>query len=313
MQTVSSTQLLSILSKVTIIGNANGEWDIPSTGATFIFNGTRPHHKQEATLSTLINISNGPFVGSKRPFVVSAPFAEKELEALTLQLIEIAESLEKELNCWPSTGLVTTVLMTKLSNQLNVKRMSLLPSLKRKLTMQSDEHLACMVHNWLGERRIALGLPNDELNWPELILPQPQQTQELNNKAKRDEGAYISKCPFMLLKELHLQAQCKSSQDKARLTKDNQQRLDYLATSPIELWLHHSTQEKLLDSELMFFNQTPEQTSSFWYLVDNQASQYLDGIRHRLAYCQQASLAELTDALALSITPSISAKFKPEN
>ncbi|ABZ76594.1 conserved hypothetical protein [Shewanella halifaxensis HAW-EB4] len=292
MQTVSSTKLLSILSKVTIIGNANGKWDIPSSGATFIFNGTKLHDKQDSKQSMLINISNGPFVGSKSPFVVTAPFAEAEQESLTLQLIEIAESLEKELHCWPSTGLVTTVLMTRLSSQLNVKRMSLLPSLKRKLTMQSDDYLACMVHNWLGERRIALGLPDTKLNWPELMLTQPDPFQEPNNKAKLNKGQYIEQCPFILLKKVHDQAQFKLNQDNDKLVTENLKLLKYLAASPIEIWLHHSTQEKLLACELMFFNQTPEQTSSFWYLVDNQASQYLDSIRHRLAYCQQATSTE---------------------
>ncbi|MGS0676502.1 hypothetical protein [Shewanella sp. 125m-1] len=291
MQTVSPTKLLSILSKVTIIGNANGKWEIPSSGATFIFNGTTSQDKQDPITSTLINISNGPFVGSKRPFVVSGHFTDTELALLTQQLIETAESLEKELHCWPSTGLVTAVLMTKLSCQLTVKRMSLLPSLKRQLTMQSEEHLACMVHNWLGERRIALGLLAS-FDWPELMLPKPEllPVQVLNDEQHKER--HIAHCPFLLLKKIHNQAQSKSSVADENSTPDNLCLLNYLATSPIETWLHHSSQEKLLDCELMFFNQTPEQANSFWYLVDNQASQYLDAIRHRLAYCQQVLFTE---------------------
>ncbi|MBL4913996.1 hypothetical protein L2719_03510 [Shewanella schlegeliana] len=291
MQTDNSTQLLSLLNNVTIIGNAKGDWQLPPTGVTFIFNGTKSLSQPDSKNSALINISNGPFAGSQCPFVVSAPFTDNELQALTRQLIEIAESLEKELNCWPSTGLVTTVLMANVADQLDVKRMSLLPSLKRELTMATDVHLPCMVHNWLGERRIALGLPNNKLNWPELILAQPDAFQELDNNAELNKGQYIDQCPFILLKQLREQTVSKLNQDKKQ-RETNLMLLNYLATSPIESWIHRSTQEKLLECELMFFNQTPEQTSSYWYLVDNQASQYLDGIRHRLAYCQQVTATE---------------------
>jgi hypothetical protein len=31
----------------------------------------------------------------------------------------------------------------------------------------------------------------------------------------------------------------------------------------------------------------PESKPSYWYLMDIQASQYLDAIRHSLAYCWQ--------------------------
>lgn len=280
MQTVSSNELLSTLSKVTIIGNANGKLDIPSSGATFIFNGTKPDNNQSGKAETLINISNGPFAGSTCPFVISGSLDEHDSESLTLQLIEIAESLEKELNCWPSTGLVTIVLMSRLSTLIEVKRMSLLPSLKREMEMLIEEHLPCMVHNWLGERRIALAISTPNLSWPELQLTQPLSKEALDNHAELADYNY--RCPFALLTQVHQHAPNEFTPSVNMLNI-----LSYLSTTHIELWLQHSTQEKLLSCELMFFNQTPEQTASFWYLVDNQASQYLDDIRHRLAYCQQ--------------------------
>lgn len=282
MQTDNSTLLDSILSRVTIIGNAKGEWQLPSCGATFIFNATKAHDKKASNHNPIINISNGPFAGATSPFVVSGPFPARQLETLTHQLTEVANSLERELQCWPSTGLVTTVLMAKLTQQLDVKRMSLLPSLQRSPNMPIIQYLPCMVHNWLGERRIALGLETAKLNWPELPLEKPCSYNERDNSTVMKSKLY-QHCPFSLLGKLNEHAHHKPCS-----TTESLKILSYLATSPIENWLEQSSQEKLLASELMFFNQTPEQNASFWYLIDNQASQYLDGIRHRLAYCQQA-------------------------
>ncbi|MCG9730782.1 hypothetical protein L1D44_13150 [Shewanella sp. Isolate13] len=286
MQADSKPQLLSILTKVTIIGNANGEWQVPTDGATFIFNGTKSPNQPNSKNSALINISNGPFAGSNCPFVVSGPFAKNELESLTLQLIEVAESLEKQLHCWPSTGLVTTVLMARLAAQLDVKRMSLLPSLKRDLTMASDAHLPCIVHNWLGERRIALDLEAN-LNWPELYLDPPSSDTGIDPHTTSNTADLLPHCPFESLAKLRQQTLDKTASPQEMLAI-----LIYLATSPIESWLQHSSQQKLLASEQIFFNQTPDKNSGFWYLNNNHASQYLDGIRYRLAYCQQMSPAK---------------------
>ncbi|GIU26878.1 hypothetical protein [Shewanella sp. MBTL60-007] len=287
MQADNPPQLLSVLTKVTIIGNANGEWQLPPDGATFIFNGTKSPNQANSKNSALINISNGPFAGSNCPFVVSGPFPKNELESLTLQLIEVAESLEKQLHCWPSTGLVTIVLMAKLAAQLDVKRMSLLPSLKRNLTMASDAHLPCIVHNWLGERRIALDLAKANLNWPELYLSSPSSDTGLAPHITSNTVDYTHQCPFELLAKLR-----QKSLDKTTSPNEMLALLIYLSTSPIESWLQHSSQEKLLASEQMFFNQKTDMNSGFWYLNNNHASQYLDGIRYRLAYCQQMSPAK---------------------
>jgi len=44
---------------------------------------------------------------------------------------------------------------------------------------------------------------------------------------------------------------------------------------------------KLIACESLFFNHQPETQLSPWYLMDYRASQWLDAIRHQLAYCQQ--------------------------
>ena len=59
-----------------------------------------------------------------------------------------------------------------------------------------------------------------------------------------------------------------------------------LSNLPSVQWLTYANQSDLIMAESLFYNQYP-QTASYWYLMDNQASQYLDTIRHHLAYCQQ--------------------------
>ncbi|MEC4725203.1 hypothetical protein HWQ46_06510 [Shewanella sp. D64] len=286
MQIVNSPCQSSLFTTATIVGNASGNWDIASNGVTFIFNGTQSPNSKDNTHDSLINISNGPFVGSKAPFVVTGFLDEPEETLLTQQLVEVAERLELSLNCWPSTGLVTTVLMTQLSEQLHVKRMSLLPSLSRDLMMSKQEHLPCMVHNWLGERRIALTLQTHNLNWKELYLTEPAR----NNTTAIDPSSTSSidsQCPFTQLIEIGKHVDCSEQQRQQSISN-----LEEMSSSHISCWLNHSTQEKLLTCENLFFNQTPELTPTYWYLLNNLASQYLDGIRQRLAYCQQMLISE---------------------
>ncbi|GGJ04187.1 hypothetical protein GCM10007978_47250 [Shewanella hanedai] len=287
MQIVNSPAQSSLFTTATIVGNASGNWDIAANGVTFIFNGTESPSSKEDTPDSLINISNGPFVGSEAPFVVTGFLDEAEEALLTQQLVEVAEQLEGRLNCWPSTGLVTTVLMTQLSGQLHVKRMSLLPSLSRDLMMSKQEHLPCMVHNWLGERRIALALQTHNLNWRELYLTEPERKNtsviEHNLMPSID-----SQCPFTQLIEIGKHIDCAEEQRQQSISK-----LEEMSSSHISSWLNHSSQDKLLACESLFFNQTPESTPTHWYLIHNLASQYLDGIRQRLAYCQQTLINEV--------------------
>jgi hypothetical protein len=285
MQIVNTLCQSSLFTTATIVGNASGNWDVASNGVTFIFNGTEYPSSKDDTPDSLINISNGPFVGSEAPFVVTGFLDEAEEALLTQQLVEVAEQLENKLNCWPSTGLVTTVLMTQLSGQLHVKRMSLLPNLCRDLKMPKQEHLPCMVHNWLGERRIALALQTHNLNWQELYLTEPVRKNttviEQNLASSID-----SQCPFTQLIEIGEQIDCAEEQRQQSISK-----LEDMSSSHISCWLNHSSQEKLLACESLFFNQTPESTPTHWYLIHNLASQYLDGIRQRLAYCQQTLIS----------------------
>ena len=281
MQIVNSPTQSSLFTTATIVGNASGNWDIAANGVTFIFNGTQSPSSKDDKPDSLINISNGPFVGSDDPFVVTGFLDEAEEAQLTQQLVAVAEQLEERLNCWPSTGLVTTVLMTQLSGQLDVKRMSLLPSLSRDRMMPKQEHLPCMVHNWLGERRVALALQADNLNWKELYLTEPER----NNASVIEHNlapSIDSQCPFTQLIEIGEQIDCANEQRQQSISQ-----LEKMSSSHISSWLNHSNQEKLLACEGLFFNQTPELTPTYWYLLNNLASQYLDGIRQRLAYCQQ--------------------------
>jgi hypothetical protein len=268
--------------RVTIIGNASGDWQPASTGTTFIFNGTQWDDKQH-NAHPIINIANGGFAGSKYAFVVQG---HGQNALLARALTQVATELTPALGCWPSSGLTTVVLMQQLSQALQVQRMSLLPSLQRSPALCATAHLPCMVHNWLGERRIAKGLLSAKLDWPEFTLA-PVISAALPQSSVSDITlAHMPTVdPFELLETL-LQYPAGTVLESS--TKAIQlQSLEILAKTPSCHWQAYATPQSLRRYETLFFNHLPESEPSYWHLMDYQASQYVDAIRHHLAYCQQ--------------------------
>jgi hypothetical protein len=291
-----SSALSEHYQQVTVIGNSMGDWQPAQIGHTFIFNGTQ--HEADK----VINICNGPYLGSRQAFVVSNSPDNNQLVSL---LTEVSETLDPQLKCWPSSGLVTILLMTLIAKQVNVQRMSLLPSLARPAEMPSSEYLPCMVHNWLGERRIALGLQltSNNIQWPELFVDDAttaftyDNTTEpveinpfevlLSDAVRRRQNQVLTPDntdpKFVVAQRLALQ-----------VTAEQPDNLDVqyallaaLSNLPSVQWLTYANQSDLIMAESLFYNQYPETQASNWYLIDYQASQYLDTIRHHLAYCQQ--------------------------
>ncbi|MCG9963411.1 hypothetical protein [Shewanella cutis] len=266
------------LQQVTIIGNASGEWQPATKGLTFIFNGTQcPQHL--APQGQVVNIANGGFAESQYAFEVQGHTQGVQLaKALT----QVATELTAALGCWPSSGLTAIVLMKTLAKQLQVQRMSLLPSLRRSAELPETVHLPCMVHNWLGERRIAKALLCERLDWAEFTLIPWEQTtgatHQVNFISENDD-------PF---RKLDLLRQYRLVEDVNEDTKQGiRQHLAELACIPSAIWLQCADKAKLIACESLFFNHQPETQLSPWYLMDYHASQWLDAIRHQLAYCQQ--------------------------
>ncbi|MDD8058397.1 hypothetical protein [Shewanella metallivivens] len=277
---------------VTVIGNAPGAWQPADIGHTFVFNATE--HEAE----NVINIGNGPCAESPHAFAVSNSPNDQQLVAL---LTQVAQTLEQQLHCWPSSGLVTCFLMSILASELTVHRMSLMPSLNRSRTLNEQDHLPCMIHNWLGERRLALGLQltNPHIYWPGLLIDQATIPEELNTQAAQPD---IN--PFEVLLSDYIRRQNSDVKPTYHVATSNalalqvtserptQPDLQYallaaLSNLPSVHWLSYATQDDLITAEALFYNEQPQTQASYWYLVDYQASQFLDNIRHHLAYCQQ--------------------------
>jgi len=290
----SSPILSEYFQQVTVIGNASGDWQPAQIGHTFIFNGTQ--HEADK----VINICNGPYAGSHYAFVVSNSPDNDQLVSL---LTEVGETLEVQLTCWPSSGLVTILLMSLMAQQVNVQRMSLLPSLARPDDMPANEYLPCMVHNWLGERRIALGLQltSHNIQWPALflddaspLLPQDNDPVDINPFEVLLSDA-VRRRQNKLLSPDNTDPQFKVAQRVAlQVSSDTPDNLEVqyallaaLSNLPSVQWLTYANQSDLILAESLFYNQYPDSQASYWYLIDYQASQYLDTIRHHLAYCQQ--------------------------
>ncbi|NKF50462.1 hypothetical protein G3R49_07745 [Shewanella sp. WXL01] len=262
--------------QVTIFGNAKGEIQVPNQGIAITFNSTRRAEPN------VINICNGPYAKSDKSFVVSN---SPDNEWLEQQLDTVAKQIEPQIGCWPSTGLVTVILMSLLSKQVNVQRMALLPSLARDEGMPKEQHLLCVVHNWLGERRIALGLvlTNKHIQWPELFLS-PLVTSEDNEKAQAlDEQNLEIANPFELLHKISRKAETPAAMIYTFQTSIFKQ----LAQMSDHIWLTMASTKALTQVEAIFAHEQAETESSPWYLTDPKVNQYLNPIRHHLAYCQQ--------------------------
>ena len=277
---------------VTIIGNGQGEWQPAIEGHTFVFNATQ--HQAP----NVINICNGPYAESSHAFVVNNSPDNDQLVGL---LTQVAETLNLQLKCWPSSGLVTSFLMTIVASQVSVQRMSLMPSLKRSSSLAADDYLPCMVHNWLGERRLALGLQltNPHVNWPGLLIDQAAIPKELNTQAEQPDinpfevllSDFIRRRNSDVKPTYHIgtsQALALQVTSERPAQPDLQYALlAALSNLPSVHWLSYATQDDLITAEALFYNEQPQTQASYWYLVDYQASQFLDNIRHHLAYCQQ--------------------------
>ncbi|GGP76085.1 hypothetical protein [Shewanella ulleungensis] len=277
---------------VTIIGNGQGEWQPTTEGHNFVFNATQ--HQAP----NVINICNGPYAESSHAFVVNNSPDNDQLVSL---LTQVADTLNQQLNCWPSSGLVTSFLMTMVASQVSVQRMSLMPKLSRSSSLPADEHLPCMVHNWLGERRLALGLTltHNTIVWPELLIDQASIPAELDTRVEQPD---IN--PFEVLLSDYVRRSKLDNQPAFSLATAQSLALQVTTERPVQVdlqyallaalsnlpsvhWLSYATQDDLITAEALFYNEYPQTQASYWYLVDYQASQFLDNIRHHLAYCQQ--------------------------
>ena len=280
------------LEQATIIGNASGDWQPANKGLTFIFNGTQCP-EDLSSHGQVVNIANGGFAESQYAFEVQGhPQGVQLAKALT----QVATDLTPSLGCWPSSGLTTVVLMMSLAKKVQVQRMSLLPSLQRSMDLPDNIHLPCMVHNWLGERRIAQTLLCERIYWPEFTLtpwesmPKACETDGAESKPTRhtDRNERFEN-PFS---QLDLLRQSTLTPNVSEQTKQQlREQLAKLALTSSAIWQQFAEKLKLKAYEPLFFNHQPESQISPWYLMDYAASQTLDAIRHKLAYCQQ----QLTD------------------
>ncbi|BFL84116.1 hypothetical protein LFREDSHE_25660 [Shewanella baltica] len=243
--------------QVTIIGNASGNWQPATTGTTFIFNGTQWNEKSNPN-NQIVNIANGGFAESKYAFVVQG---HPQNDMLTQALTQVAIELTPQLGCWPSSGLTTIVLMQQLSQHVQVQRMSLFPSLARPNDLPLEDHLPCIVHNWLGERRIAQTFA-PALDWPEFTLPPVYLANfPATDKARGSQASLVinSGNPFDLLACLQ---ESNPSADVPHYANNIQ--LDWLialAHTPIDVWLKYADFKQVINSKHYFLitcqNQNP--------------------------------------------------------
>jgi len=231
-----------------VIGNGPGP--IPELKGTVIcFNDAEIVH------SKLIRVESGHNLGLTRQFVLVSNF---DVDEFQLQLIKTANEIEKVLNVWPSSGLVSVLALEKYSKSYDVYRMPLAPSLCRGDEWAPNIANAVSYHNWLGERRHIFSQLTKR--WDSLYLPKP-----LGGKPFEYDPFEILMSDDINLKALETLANCSS-----------------------EYWLKWTTAEKLKLAEAKFYLHRSNKKSRNWWLFDRRGAEKINRIFIRLAWCQQS-------------------------
>lgn len=182
---------------------------------------------------------------------------------------EHAESIERQLGCWPSLGLVVVYSGVSSGLAVRVCNMNLLPALSRPEGLPQRQVVPCHFHNWLGERRfISKLLPL--VDWPEFILPLPAITHQ---------GDTYDVCPVKQLRQL-------PELPKPIATGV----ITHLTTVDCYGWcsaLAHTTPEELTLLDHLFVLERNQPNTANWWLFDPHYSACMDLIRYRLAQAQQ--------------------------
>jgi hypothetical protein len=231
----------------TVIGNGPGS--IPKLhGLVVCFNDIDIDH------SSLVRVQSGHAHDLHRDFMV---LQGDLLEGFSEQLKKSATKLEQQLGIWPSTGLATLEALTRLNIASVVYRMPLTPSFIRDDNCRDHIAKASSYHNWLGERRYAF----TELGcvWDSLLLIKPEGATHMNFD------------PFELLLN-------------GQITLAD---LSVLASISPDCLLEIATAERIESVEYMFYLKRDQPRSTNWWFFNREASEFIDLIFRKLAWCQQ--------------------------
>lgn len=202
--------------------------------------------------------------------VDSVSLSASTRHALQTKLSATSDKLTRHLGCIPSSGLTTVICLSGLANLIHVDCMPLIPCLERPSDLSSRKPLACAFHNWLGERRVAMGFPSLStptlVKWPGLHLPDDCDGEELHDPFQRLVSAFDEKLPSTCIRG----------------------ELQTLSTACNNSWLESLSPSKLEQIETQFFLSRDTQCTNKWWLYDNEASKAIDRILKRLVWCQQA-------------------------
>lgn len=170
---------------------------------------------------------------------------------------------QNTLNNIPSSGLCVLLALLKHSIATEVEGMDMLPSLARNISMPASKPMPCAYHNWLGERRVILQ-NRDKLKWPQFYI----------EPLIRQKSVQID--PFNLLLNLTFQDKHQSLETLRKLSNVSS-----------EVWLLHASRDRLLATEQLFFLTRHQNRTNNWWLFDYHSSNFMNDIRHQLAWVQQ--------------------------
>ena len=249
-----------LFDELRIIGNGPGFADKQSALPSIAFNGSTIGCKSEI----MIYNAKEATVETSMPFVIESElFTRAEIEKLELLMLRKAKELESLIACHPSVGLTTIFTFKSLVRKLSIEKLPLTPSFIRGSNLGERKPLPCNFHNWLGERRCALKLLRDDcdkrLLWRSIFI-------------KKENDAYrFDRDPYHLLD----------------LAFNKMDVFKILARVQVDDWLRYSSREKILNIEGYFYlNRHVDQTAN-WWLFDNKASEFVDRVFRRIAWCQQ--------------------------
>lgn len=205
-------------------------------------------------------ISNKRISGANAELTVYGP---EPFDNFSEVINQIFVRQQYTLNNIPSSGLCVLLALLKHSIAPQVEGMDMLPSLARDIEMSVSKPMPCAYHNWLGERRVILQ-NRDKLKWPQFNI-EPLIRQKS-----------VQMDPFNLLLNLTFQDKHQSLETLRKLSNISS-----------EVWLRHANQNRLLAIEQLFFLARHQNRTKNWWLFDYHSSNFMNDIRHQLAWVQQ--------------------------
>ena len=225
-------------------------------------------NQPELTAPNQIMVCNRLSQGVAKTITVLSNRCDDERLELQRLFQHTALTLEPQLQCWPSLGLVVVYAGVLQGFNIGVRSMNLLPSIARSNLLSSRQVHPAHFHNWLGERRIIEPFV-PQLDWPEFTLG------DTPNQPGSSEKNF---CPISALLQLPQMPKLLGGKLITRLTA--------IDVNTWHLALQHTNGQDIATIDRLFMLSRSHRETANWWLYHAEFSKQMNAIFYRLARAQ---------------------------